>query len=217
MVPFGALRHKHFTSLRSLIKMFWGPDQAKIWLDLIQDPSVTESPKNLLSLNHQIHWWFDNGKMALKPLRQLDDGSVVVQFHWLKRHQLRSTTKFGGNFDDFMQKAGLEDNAAWGDILAHRKSGLPLKTGQIFTLRAPADKPEWIPSFELLKLSWDMSRIIAISGAAEPKELWKNDDRDDDADTWASEVSFRLRDLMNQIRQMEEEEEGKAETVDSRD
>lgn len=204
--PYGALRHREFNTYKDLLRTFWGEEQAKIWLDSVQNTSVTEPARNLISLNHQIHWWFDNGNMALKPLRQLHDGSVVVQFHWLKRHQIKLTTEFKGSTNDFMQNAGLEDNSAWGEILAHKESGLPLTTGQVFTLKA--DKAELVPSFELLKLSWDMLRIIAISGAAEPKELWKEDDCDSNA--WFSQVSIRLRSWMDQT------EDGEHDNVDSR-
>ncbi|KAM0456824.1 hypothetical protein ACHAPV_007115 [Trichoderma viride] len=211
--PSETLRHRNLGRFEGLLETFWGEEQAKIWLDLVQNTTLIESARNLLSLNHQIHWWFKNGNLALKPLRQLDDGSVVVQFHWLKRHQIKPTTQFEGNFNDLMKKAGLEDNSAWGDILAYGKDGMPLRTGQIFTLKADKDNPELVPSFELLKLSWDMLRIIAISGAAEPKELWKEDGRD--PKTWADEVTFRLRSWMDQGDQMEEDDE--SETVDSRD
>ncbi|KAL7923248.1 hypothetical protein ACQKWADRAFT_290374 [Trichoderma austrokoningii] len=182
--PYGTLKHAYFTMFEGLIKTFWG-EQAKVWMDLIKDASITESARNLLSLNHRIHWWFDNGNLALKPLRQLADGSVIVQLHWLKRHQIKSTATWEGTIDELMQRAGLEDNSAWGEMLAYKKDGLPLKTGQIFTLKA--DKPELVPSFELLKLSWDMLRIIAISGAAEPKELWKDDGY---LNPWVNEVSL---------------------------
>ncbi|UKZ67000.1 uncharacterized protein TrAtP1_008164 [Trichoderma atroviride] len=96
--------------------------------------------------------------------------------------------------------------------MAYTKGGLPLRTGQTFTLKADKDRPELVPSFELLKLSWDMLRIIAISGAAEPKALWKEDGRGSNA--WADDVSSRLRSWMGQDDQMEDDE---SETVDSRD
>ncbi|KAM0510952.1 hypothetical protein ACHAPE_010383 [Trichoderma viride] len=209
--PLETLRHTKFNTFRWLLETFWGKEQAKIWLDLVESTTIIESVRNLLSFNRQIQWWFRNGNLALKPLRQLEDGSVVVQLHWLKRHQIQPTTKFEGSVNDFMKNAGLEDNSAWGDILAYGKDGLPFRTGQTFTLRADKDRPELVPSFELLKLSWDMLRIIAISGAAEPRVLWK-DGRD--SNTWADDVSFKLRSWMDQNHQMEEDDE--SETVDSR-
>ncbi|EHK43757.1 hypothetical protein TRIATDRAFT_86854 [Trichoderma atroviride IMI 206040] len=210
--PLETLRHRDLGRFEGLLQTFWGEEQAKIWVDLVQNKTIIESARNLLSFNHQIHWWFKNGNLALKPLRQLDDGSVVVQFHWLKRHQIKPTTKFEGSVNDFVKNAGLEDNSAWGDIMAYTKGGLPLRTGQTFTLKADKDRPELVPSFELLKLSWDMLRIIAISGAAEPKALWKEDGRG--SNTWADDVSSRLRSWMGQDDQMEDDE---SETVDSRD
>jgi hypothetical protein len=91
------LRHTKINTFEYLLETFWGKEQAKIWLDLVQSTTIIESARNLLSFNHQIQWWFKNGNLALKPLRQLDDGSVVVQLHWLKRHQIQPTTEFEGN------------------------------------------------------------------------------------------------------------------------
>jgi hypothetical protein len=170
-----------------------------MWFNAIEDSKVAGTPKNLLSLNHQLHWWFDNGRMALKPLRELDDGSVVVQFHWLKQHNVSAKTCFGdGGIDinNYMQKLGLEDNTAWGDIYAHRRSGLPIETGQTFILKA--DKPELVPSFELLELSWNLLRIIAISGAAEPQDLLDHD-QDADADMWYQNVVSSLQNAAEDI------------------
>jgi hypothetical protein len=134
--------------------------------------------------------------MALKPLRKMDDGSVVVQFHWLKSHTLKSTTTFEGvDMNDRMLQAGLEDNSAWGDVLMHRKSGLPIETGQTFILKG--NGPLLAPSFELLQLSWDLSRIVAISGAAEPVDLSdvESDDEDIDEDNfdWVQQWAGRIR------------------------
>ncbi|KAL7901165.1 hypothetical protein HDV64DRAFT_243381 [Trichoderma sp. TUCIM 5745] len=68
----------------------------------------------------------------LKTLRKLNDGSVVVQLHWLKRHGTGARTCFGDgdiniNINNYMQRLELEDNTAWGDTNAHRQSGLRLR------------------------------------------------------------------------------------------
>jgi hypothetical protein len=164
--------------------MFWGNDTADQLSVLIQDPHITKSPQNLLSLDRQLHWWFDNAKMALKPLRNNDE-SVTVQFHWLKPSQSKPTD----NGDIFYFKGATAFDTAnlgtqqWGNILAHRMSGLFLETGQTFTLTA--DDPNHVPNFELLKLSWDLLRVIAICGAAaEPTE---EDDDDDDYDNYSDD------------------------------
>lgn len=155
-----------------MIRTFWSPDQASAWCSMIQKTAVLGSPQNLISLNHQLHWWFDNGKLALKPLRKLDDGSIVVQFHWLKASGLKPATPLpigDLDMDKWMHEAGLTDNSSWGNLKIHRWSGKPIETGQTFILGAT--NPSLAPSFELLQLSWDMLRMIAICGAAEPEDL----------------------------------------------
>lgn len=88
---------------------------------------------------------------------------MVVQWHWLKRTTLKPTTIIRADDDDFLARAGLVDQS-WGEQLAHRRSGMTVRTGQTFTITA--DDPEDIPSFELLQMHWDLLRIAAISGAA---------------------------------------------------
>lgn len=162
-----------------MLEMFWGEDKTQIWSSLFKNPEVTESPRNLICLSRQLHWFFDGTRMAFKPLRE-DASGVVVQSHWLKENRLKPQTLLRGSFEppefvDVLEMAGLSRNGAWGERLAHRKSGRPLRTGQTFVLGGK--DPKQAPDIELLKLSWDLLRVGAISGAAEPREL----DGDDDA------------------------------------
>lgn len=141
--------------------MLWNSDQADIWCSLIKQTNILESPQNLIRLDPRLHWYYNNGEMALKPLRKKDDGSVVVQLHWLKRHYVTPSTSLQGvDMDEWMQRAGLADNSTWGT----NTSGIPIETGQTFVLGA--NDPAHIPNFELLQLSWDLLRIMAISGVA---------------------------------------------------
>lgn len=179
--PYSTIEKRNFSDLTDILNTFWGHEKAQEWSDLFQDESVTESPQNLVCLNHQLHWWLDNARLALKPLRNTDSGAVVVQFHWLKVNRLKPHMPLEKPnevlpFSGILSKAGLSDNGTWGDKLAHRKSGLPLQTGQTFVLGAK--DPERAPSFELLQLSWDLLRVGAISGAAGPLELDNDDDTD---------------------------------------
>ncbi|CAK7273591.1 hypothetical protein SEPCBS119000_005739 [Sporothrix epigloea] len=86
-----------------------------------------------------------------------------------------------GSLDDISALCGGgTDFESWGrPPVAHRKSGLPLETGQIFTIRA--ENPEDLPSFDLLEMQWDLLRIAAMSGAAEAQdEGWDEDEEDPD-------------------------------------
>lgn len=182
--PFSTTEKKNFFGLNNMLETFWGADKTQIWASLFQDREVTESPRNLICLNRQLHWLFDRARMAFKPLREDPSGGIVVQFHWLKENGLKPQILLQKSYEDpkfadILERAGLSQNGAWGERLAHRKSGLPLETGQVFILGEK--EPKQAPDIELLKLSWDLLRVGAISGAAEPREL-DDDDGDDDAD-----------------------------------
>jgi hypothetical protein len=124
-------------------------------------------------MSHQLHFWFDNAKFALKPLRQ-SSGEVVVQWHWLKKPVLKPKVVIRTGYDPLLQAGLIDQN--WGDCLAHRKSGMPIRTGQTFTIRA--ENPEDLPSWDLLQLQWDLLRVAAICGAADVTDDYYDSDDD---------------------------------------
>lgn len=64
--------------------------------------------------------------------------------------------------------------------IAHRKSGIPLRTGQVFTFKAKT--PEERPSFDLLLLQWNLVQVAAMSGAADVYEAGNPDYTLDEGD-----------------------------------
>jgi hypothetical protein len=146
-----------------MLQAFWGAPKALAWRAQFEDARITQSPKNYLSLGSHVHLWFDNALFALKPLRQTPT-EIMVQWHWLKRSRLLPRTFVDYPQETFLQMAELND-ASWGSCLAHRKSGVPIQTGQTFVIRA--EKPEDLPSFELLELQWNLLRVAAICGAGD--------------------------------------------------
>ncbi|KAL7933228.1 hypothetical protein V8C35DRAFT_305244 [Trichoderma chlorosporum] len=179
--PFAGSKGDRTFNILSTLRMFWDDKTVSRVSTLIQDRNITESPSNLISLNRQVHYWFDKGFMALKPLRKHNDGTVDVQLHWLKGSLLRPKQPLSKTDDiqTWIISAGIA-NQCWGDVTANRKSGLPLETGQTFNL-GPGTRPTAAaPDFDLLKLSWDLLRVAAISGAAEFVELLIVDSDDDD-------------------------------------
>ncbi|KAK0656338.1 hypothetical protein B0T16DRAFT_34368 [Cercophora newfieldiana] len=121
---------------------------------------ITQSAKNGISMSHQIHFWFDNARLALKPLRETPEG-IVVQWHWLKRSVLKPNMYIRSDMDVLLQ-AGVTDQR-WGDTLAHRESGVRIQTGQTFILQRHKHMPSW----ELLEMQWDLLRVAALCGAAD--------------------------------------------------
>lgn len=123
-IPFFAAEKGNFFSLATILNVFWGHKKAGARSTLVEDLGMTESVQNLVC-----------AKFALKPLRKTENGAVVVQFHWLKTNGLKphhvplETPYEALPFSVILSKAGLSDNSTWAGKLAHRKNGLPLKTG----------------------------------------------------------------------------------------
>ncbi|KAK3302209.1 uncharacterized protein B0T15DRAFT_514262 [Chaetomium strumarium] len=158
--PFATSANRQFNGLESLLTLFWGADRAASWARNYRRSGIMQSPKNILSLNHQLHFWFDKAKFALKPLRQTPN-EIVVQWHWLRQSSLKPRAVIKAD-EDLLAQAGLVDYRSWGVKLAHRKSGLAIRTGQTFTIRA--EDPESLPSFELLEMQWNLHGVALSVG-----------------------------------------------------
>ncbi|KAK3941404.1 hypothetical protein QBC46DRAFT_353249 [Diplogelasinospora grovesii] len=182
--PHATSQTRDFQNLNPLLLHLWGEEQGKVWAQQYQLLTETEATQNGISMNHQIHHWFDNAKFALKPLKPLgqDNNSIVVQWHWLKPtiFKPKDRTCRYDSTATILERAGLTDKN-WGTCLAHRESGIPIRNGQIFTIRA--ENPEDLPSWDLLELSWNLLRVAAICGAADvPDDYY--DESDDDDEEW---------------------------------
>lgn len=167
------------------------------WRRQYEDGGVNQSAKNGISMSHQIRFWLDNGRFALKPLRRTEDG-IVVQWHWLKRAILKPMVWIKPGQDILLQ-AGLTDQN-WGEsLLTHRRSGVPIRTGQTFTIRA--ENPEDLPSWDLLDMHWNMLRVAAISGAADVADDYYDQDietgGEDEVVTARQEAVLAQRDMEN--------------------
>ncbi|KAK4066732.1 hypothetical protein Trihar35433_7159 [Trichoderma harzianum] len=176
----------------SMLETFWGTETATRLSTLILDPNFLRSPQNMLSLNRQLSWWFQGGKVAFKPLRKTNCSSLAVQVHWLKKSELEPTQLFTDDMSlcRVADSAGITYGCAgkegWGRCVTPYYGGLGMETGHIHGLvENYGIEP---PSFELLQLSWDLLRVAAICGATQPvfcsDEVTEdnNDYYDDDVD-----------------------------------
>ena len=151
---------------------------ASEWRKLYHSAAVTQSPANHLSLNHQLHYWFDKARFAFKPLSHTSN-TITLQFHWLRRTNLFPSTIIEVSGETLLDSTGLRiPTKTWGSCLAHRASGVPIRTGQTFVIRA--DNANELPSFELLELQWNLLRVAAICGAADVEDELDSDVDDDE-------------------------------------
>lgn len=168
--PFSASTTPTRRELIDRLVSFWGKATFTKWRKMYSDRSATEPAQNLICLNQQLHLWWGSCRLALKPVRTLELNAIKVQLHWL---QPSSTTPEAVVDSPSVDTHCLQamwgdgnDSKSWGrPPVVHRKSGLPLGTGQLFTIRAkdPAD----LPSFELLEMQWYLMRLAAMAGAAD--------------------------------------------------
>ncbi|KAK4154572.1 hypothetical protein C8A00DRAFT_14291 [Chaetomidium leptoderma] len=176
--PFATSESKQFNHLNALLQSFWGINKALAWRSLYENPAITQSLVNYLSLGHQLHFWFDKARFAFKPLSQTPI-TITLQFHWLRRTNLLTTTTIDASGETLLELTGLRiPPATWGSCLAHRASGVPIRTGQTFVICAK--NPNHLPSFELLELQWNLLRVAAICGAADVTDEPDSDVDDDE-------------------------------------
>lgn len=162
--PFATSKSRKWANLNTILLAFWGSDKSMMWRRAFEDAGITQSAKNGILMNHQLHFWFDNARFALKPLREIPGEGIIVQWHWLKRSILKPLVYILPSQDsrETLLHAGVTDGS-WGDNLAHRPSGVAIRTGQTFLLRAHEEMPSW----DLLEMQWDLLRVAAICGAAD--------------------------------------------------
>ncbi|KAK0750942.1 hypothetical protein B0T18DRAFT_443555 [Schizothecium vesticola] len=205
--PFSTSEKKVFGPLNELLAAFWGSEKATAWRQHFEDPGVTQSAKNGISLNHQIHFWFDNARLALKPLRQTPEG-IFVQWHWLKRSVLKPNVYILQG-TDILHQAGVMDQC-WGKALAHRESGVRIQTGQVFLLQHNENMPSW----DLLEMQWDLLRVAALCGAADVTDDYYNSE-DPEERGYDQAVAAKQRALLVEFEKaMGEGTQGKTEVTD---
>ncbi|KAK4149251.1 hypothetical protein C8A00DRAFT_47097 [Chaetomidium leptoderma] len=191
--PFATSKNRNFAYLNEMLAYFWDSKTSFTWRRMFESPAITQSAKNGISMSHQIHFWFDNARFALKPLRETPEG-VVVQWHWLKRSILKPLVYVHPDHDILLQAGVTDHGQNWGDNLAHRKSGVTIRTGQTFLLRA--EKPEDMPSWDLLEMQWNLLRIAAISGAADVTDDYYYDYTEPDERGYDQTVAAKQRAIL---------------------
>ncbi|KAL6838063.1 hypothetical protein V8C40DRAFT_231515 [Trichoderma camerunense] len=165
------------SSITAMVDIFWGTDSAaRLSALMAGDQNISESPQNLLSLNRQLHWWFNNGRMALRPSWAAEGGPFRMQLHWIEPGRSTPDTSIrGASFDDLLRRVG--SFPSWLTNV-YRSSGVPLKTGHTFVFWDWIEE-NYLPNFDLLQLSWDLRRVAAICGAyREPEDELYDDEEE---------------------------------------
>ncbi|KAL6887265.1 hypothetical protein HDV57DRAFT_508185 [Trichoderma longibrachiatum] len=147
-----------FQPLDALLQCFWGETIRDRWTSRVTDPCIINSARNSLSMNRQLHFWWENAALALKPLER-SETAIVVQWHWLQESCLspRMMIPPDAEYTKYVCRQVCD---SWGSM--KHAFGKSLQTGQVFTIRV--EDPSQLPCYELLELQWDLLRVAAISG-----------------------------------------------------
>ncbi|KAI9038666.1 uncharacterized protein KD926_010506 [Aspergillus affinis] len=126
----------------SLLRNFWSSETLEKWKnEIFGHKGRTEVPKYLLCLSNIVHELWGMARLALEPIEMSEDKrSLTRRFWWLPRDKATEMVP--------MQEA---------PVLPARLEMSPLK----YPLTMP------LPSFELLHMQWVLTRVAALSGAAD--------------------------------------------------
>ncbi|KAH8821370.1 hypothetical protein F5884DRAFT_745694 [Xylogone sp. PMI_703] len=144
--------------------MFWNEDQIKSWkgqlYDEDGDPEL-ETCANLICLQPTLHNAWGAGRFALYPIfwQRKHTGEVPVP----PSTSPPETPEFVDG--ERVAYAFRDGNICSGDMI-------------VVTTDDPCERP--LPSFELLKMQWFLTRIVGMAGAADVHEEVDGDDDDDE-------------------------------------
>jgi hypothetical protein len=141
---------------------------------------------NLLSLNNFAHRRWAIGHFAFEPIPRNPDDQDRKQsiiFHWLPtiKHSGKITAETHPEHEESPadRTADSSSRASMSERI-YRADGKRILSGERIELTTNDPQRLPLPSYGLLRLQWDMQRLLHLSAGAEPLEL--SDDSDDDDD-----------------------------------
>lgn len=146
------------------------------------DPTngLVQRVDNLLSLNNFAHRRWTTGEFAFQPIERNpndNDSKQSMTFHWLPtvKHTGVITAEAQPEHED---GPGNSSNGVPNGRRIYREDGVRILSGERIDMTTDDPQRLSLPSYGLLRLQWDMQRLLHLSAAAEPVDL--SDDSDDD-------------------------------------
>lgn len=159
--------------------LFWDKDWLEKALGVVSNQdnvhnlalSGYETIRNTVSLTNSAHALWNKGHFALKPeLPSADGTSMSLRIFWQRMQQGSSdgtfniTTKAKSTKDLWRSDHGAFLAKAIGN---NRENIESLASGDIIQITTPDPIEYPLPSYELLRLQWYLTRIVGMAGAAE--------------------------------------------------
>lgn len=161
---------------------------------VIKNPAngLEQRVDNLLCLEPLVHRRWSQGYLAFEPIPRNPDDQDRKQslvFHWMPivKH---STGYFAAGEHPQHEIASADDDSSDLSSLGARLYGCDgsrIFTGHRIEMTTGDSKLWPLPSYNLLRLQWDVQRLMHLQAGAEPEELSDDSDSDDsdsdDSDT----------------------------------
>ncbi len=143
---------------------------------------------NLLSLNNFAHRRREMGQFAFEPISRKpedEDRKQSMIFRWLPtiKPSGKITTETYPEHEE--SPANVSGGTSTGKRL-YRDDGKRIHSGERIDMTTNDPQSLPLPSYGLLRLQWDMQRLLHLSAGAEPVDL--SDDSDDDDDGYSLPV-----------------------------
>jgi hypothetical protein len=144
---------------------------------------LVQQVDNLLCLNSHAHRRWTMGDFAFEPIPHNPDDDEghkqSITFHWLPTIKHSGTITAETHPEHEESPADSSIGASITELL-YRNDGKRIRSGERIDMRTNDPQRLPLPSYGLLRLQWDMQRLLHLSAGAEPLEL--SDDSDDDDD-----------------------------------
>ena len=140
---------------------------------------------NLISLNAHAHRLWAMGDFAFEPIPRNPDDEGRKQsiiFHWLPTIKSSDTITAETYPEHEESPADSSNGASTGESLYRSSDGKRILSGERIDMTTNDPQRLPLPSYGLLRLQWDMQRLLHLSAGAEPLHL--SDDSDDDDDEY---------------------------------
>jgi hypothetical protein len=128
---------------------------------------------NYLTLSVQVQQWWDRAICAFRPISINDEKTEIeIAFHWLPLRDAqnrRAKVPILAHPDPDQLQQWIEGPSD--DIrLWHVETGQLIRSGFIFKITTTDPENQPLPSFELLSLRWNLSRVAAMQGDIDEEE-----------------------------------------------
>jgi hypothetical protein len=173
-----------FPGIWKYVDLFWDRSTAERWKKAVFNSSFDpERPvndcTNLICLRSDLRSAWANGLFALRPVSVSDDKTEIeIEFHWQPRAGHATSDLVDVTKEPVPSKnvSSVENLVV---VVSERgNSFLPIQSGHRFKITTdnPLDHP--LPSFDLLDMQWNFTRMLSMSAAADTFD--DGDDEDDD-------------------------------------